>query len=130
MIVWHIIAAILTLIVLGAASHVFRASFNFVPDRFNAAPGRFWANHAIDDMLSTNYGFWDMVAGTEYDSDGYYEFFSLKNLRISCTWTVVCGMTMLLSIPGGWAWFSVVVDAAPGWLWALFLDRLNNMTFF
>ncbi|OJF89845.1 hypothetical protein [Pararhizobium antarcticum] len=130
MIVWHITAAILTLTMIGTAAHVFRSSFNFIPDRFNAAPGRFWTNHAIDDMLSSNYGFWDMVAGTEYDSDGYYEFFSLRNLRIACTWTIACGTAIGLSIPGGWDWFAATANAAPGWLWALFVHRLNNMTFF
>lgn len=128
--IWHYIVAFMTLTTLGAAIHIFRSSFNFIPDRFNLAPGHFWRNHAIDDMLSTNYGFWDMVAGTEYDEDGFYEFFSRRNLRICCTWTIAVGMTLLLSYQDLQDRFIAIVDAAPGWLWALFVYRIENLTLF
>lgn len=128
MIVWYIVVAVLMLLVLGTAIHIFRASFNFIPDRFVTGRGRFWREHVIDDMLSANYGFWDMVAGTEYDKDGFYEFFSLKNLRINCLHTVAVGLAVLLSVDSLWEGFKAVVDAAPGWLWALFIHRIENLT--
>ena len=90
--------------------HVFRSSFNFIPDRFHAGGGLFGREHVIDDMLSANYGFWDMVAGTEYNEDGFYEFFSLKNLRIACTWTVAIGLAVLFSYPDLWEGFVAVAE--------------------
>lgn len=127
MIIWYLFAAVLVLVLLGAAVHVFRSSFNFIPDRFHAGGGLFWREHIIDDMLSANYGFWDMVAGTEYDEDGFYEFFSVKNLRIACTWTVAIGLAVLFSYPGLWEGFTAIADQAPGWLWDLIVYRIVNI---
>ena len=129
MIVLHLFAAVLTLTLLGAGIHVFRSSFNFIPDIFVSGSGRFFQEHWINDKLSANYGFWDMVAGTEYDDDGFYEFFSLKNLRICCTQTIAVGLAALLSFDKLWNGFTNVVDAAPGWLWELFVYRIENLTF-
>ncbi|TCV61783.1 hypothetical protein EDE05_114108 [Neorhizobium sp. R1-B] len=127
MIVWHVVVAILTLTLLGAAVHIFRSSFNFMPDIFVSGSGRFFREHMINDALSTNYSFWDMVAGTEYDEDGFYEFFSLKNLRICCTQTIAVGLAVLFSFDPLWEGFTGAVDQAPGWLWSLFVYRIQNL---
>ncbi|WP_275785688.1 hypothetical protein [Pararhizobium gei] len=127
MIAWYLVVAVLVLVLLSAICHIFRSSFNFMPDRFHSGGGLFWREHIIDDMLSSNYGFWDMVAGTEYDEDGFYEFFSIKNLRIACTWTVPTGLAALFSYPGLWEGFTAIVDEAPGWLWDLIVYRIENL---
>ncbi|MCV9966127.1 hypothetical protein OIU34_30100 [Pararhizobium sp. BT-229] len=127
MIVWYLVVAVFTLVLFGVAVHVFRSSFNIIPDRLNPGRGLFWREHAVDDMFSTNYGFWDMVAGTEYDEDGFYEFFSIKNLRIACTWSVALGLAVLLSYAELWESFTSIVDRAPGWLWELIVYRVKNI---
>ncbi|WJR68453.1 hypothetical protein QTA58_06790 [Neorhizobium sp. CSC1952] len=129
MIVWHVFAAISTLTLLGVAVHIFRSSFNFIPDLFVSGSGRFFREHMINDMLSANYGFWDMIAGTEYDKEGFYEFFSLKNLRICCTHTMAVGLAAFLAFNPLWEKFTEVADKAPSWLWALFIYRIENLTF-
>ena len=127
MIVWHLTVAFLTLALLGVAIHIFRSSLNVIPDISVTGTGRPARDHMINDMLSANYGFWDMVAGTEYDEDGFYEFFSRKNLRISCTHAIAVGLAVLLSFDPLWVGFTSVVDNAPEWLWDLFLYRIENL---
>lgn len=127
MIVWHLIAAILTLALLGALIHIFRSSFNFMPDIFVSGTGRPMREHMINDMMSANYSAWDMLVGTEYDEDGFYEFFSGKNLRICCTQSILFGLAALLSVDPLWTAFTDLVDKAPGWLWDLFVYRIENL---
>ena len=129
MVVWHIVAATLVLLLVGVVIHVSRASFNFMPDVFMPARGRLFREFFINDMMSSNYSFWDMVVGTEYDEDGFYEFFSRKNLRLACTHSLVVGMAILLSIDPLWQAFAQLADKAPGWLWDLFVYRIENLKF-
>jgi hypothetical protein len=130
MLILYVTIAILMLIVLGVAVHVFRSTANFFPDIYVSGGKNPARDHAINDMLSANYGFWDMVAGTEYDQEGFYEFFSRKNLRISCTHTTAVGLAVLSSIDGLWLFFTTTVDAAPLWLWNLFVYRVQNAEWF
>ena len=127
MIVWYVFVAVTMLALAGVAVHIFRSSFNFIPDRFASKRGHFFREHAIDDMLSANYGIWDLLAGTQYDEDGFYEFFSLKNLRICCTHTVLGGLAVLYCSDEVWQAFTSVVDQAPAWLWDLIVYRIQNL---
>lgn len=124
---WHYLLAIPLLMLVGTAVHCFRAWFNVLPDRLDLFPRNPMLSGAVDSMMSNNHSFWDMLAGTEYDENGYYEFFSFKNLRIQWTWVVAPGLAILLSYPELSSAYAGVVNAAPGWLWEMLVYRLQNI---
>lgn len=125
--VWHYLLALPMLLVLGSLVHCFRSWPNFIPDRFDLKPSRPWLNFKLNDMLSANYGFWDYVVGTDYDEDGFYEFFSRRNWRNMCIWTVAIGYALLFGYPELESGYVSVVNATPGWLWDLIRFRFENL---
>ena len=123
----HYLLAVPLLMVLGTLGHCFRAWFNVLPDKLDLFPHRPGLSNAFDAMWSNNYSFWDMLVGTEYDANGYYEFFSFKNLRTQWLWTVAPGLAVLFSYADLANAYAGVVNAAPGWLWNLLVYRIQNM---
>ncbi len=125
--VWHYLLALPLLLLLGCLVHCARAWFNIFPDRYNLIPDRPWLNHKLDDLLSANYGFWDMVVATEYDEEGFYEFFSRRNWRNMCIWTVAIGYAMLFGYPDLESGYVSIVNQTPAWLWELLKYRIENL---
>lgn len=125
---WHYILAVPLLFLLGGLIHCMRGVFNVLPDRLNLFPGRPYANDMADIRFSSNFSFWDWIAGTEYDEDGYYELFSFKNLRLHWTWTVPTGLVLLVSYPEASRIYAAAVNGAGVWFWDLVIFRLQNVT--
>ena len=123
----HYLIAVPLLMFLGTLIHCARAWFNVYPDRLSIFPRRPMLDSLMDSWAGDNYSFWDMLAGTEYDENGYYAFFSFKNLRIQWLWTVAIGIVVLLSVPELADAYAGVVNATPRWLWELTIYRLQNL---
>lgn len=124
---WHYTLAFPLLILLGTLVHCLRAWPNFVPDRQDFTPGNPLLNYKLNDMMSANYGFMDYLVGTDYDEEGFYEFFSRRNWRNMCLWTTAIGYTMLLSFPELLEGYVSIVNQTPAWLWNLLLERVKNL---
>jgi len=120
---WHYVVALVLFFVLGIVAHVFRAVFNVLPDRLSD-------NDRMDMIISDGYSYGDYLFGTEYDYGGYYRLDSLKNLRLSCIWTVVGGMAVMLLSPGASSIIAAAIDMSLRWFWDLFIFRLQNLTWY
>ena len=77
--------------------------------------------------MSANYGFMDYIVGTDYDEEGFYDFFSRRNWRNMCLWTVAVGYTVLLSFPELTERYVSILNAALAWLWDLAQERSKNL---
>lgn len=117
---WHYLVAAFGFVLVGVFAHICRAVFNVYPDRLSDRP-------MMDLVISDGYDWSDRIFGTEYDDAGYYRLDSLKNLRLSCVFSLIGGMAVMLLAPGA----SIAIAAAIDWsvlaLWNLFLERLANV---
>lgn len=118
---WHYAVAAFGFLLLGALAHVSRAVFNLYPDRLSDRP-------MMDLVVSDGYNWSDRIFGTEYDDAGYYRLDSLKNLRLSCVFSLLGGMAVMLLVPGASIAIAAGIDWSLLWLWDLFLERLADMT--
>lgn len=118
--------AIVLFTLLGVISHVSRGLFNLFPDRGygNGPKGSY---SMLDDFLSSNYGIMDHFVGTEYDDNGYYDLYSLRNLRIACIFSIGGGLLGLILIPDIAPLFAMGVDHALVWFKDLVIYRLQNL---
>lgn len=111
---------------LGLFSHISRGVFNLFPDRgYGSGPRESYS--MLDDFLSDNYSVMDHIVGTEYDDNGYYDLYSLRNLRIACVFSVGGGVLGLLLIPDVAPLFAMCVDHALVWFKDLVIYRLQNL---
>lgn len=120
---WHYAIAGLAFVLFGAVGHISRAIFNIFPDRLSDKP---W----MDMLISDGYSFGDYLFGTEYDEAGYYELYSLKNLRMYVIGALGGGWCMMLVMPGVSGMVAGVINQAAAALWDLFLYRLQNVHLF
>lgn len=118
---WHYVVAAFGFLLLGALTHVCRAVFNVYPDRLSDRP-------MMDLVVSDGYNWSDRIFGTEYDDAGYYRLDSLKNLRLSCVFSLIGGMAVMLLAPGASIAIAAGIDWSLLWLWDLFLERLAGAT--
>jgi hypothetical protein len=116
---WHYIVMGVLLALFGVVAHVSRAVFNLYPDRLSDKP-------TMDMLISDGYDLGDRLFGTEYDDAGYYRLDSLRNLRIAVSSTVIGGFVLILIMPNGSGLMAYAVNEWAGWLWDLFLYRLEE----
>lgn len=107
---------------IGAVAHAARAIFNVLPDRLSD-------NDRMDMILSDGYSLGDKIFGTEYDDAGYYRLDSLRNLKNSVIATLIGGWAAMLVTPGMAPAIAQGIDWAEGWIWDLFLYRLETLRF-
>lgn len=119
-------AAIPLFALLGLFSHISRGLFNLFPDRGYGSGAR-EDYSMLDDFLSSNYSVMDHLVGTEYDDNGYYDLYSLRNLRIACIFSVGGGVLALMLVPDLGAVFAAGVDFALVWFRDLVIYRLQNI---
>ncbi|UJW74297.1 hypothetical protein [Rhizobium sp. SL42] len=117
---WHYVVAAFLLLILGVAAHVARAVFNLYPDRLSDRP-------MMDLMISDGFDWNDWLFGTEYDENGYYRLDSLKNLRLSCSYSMFGGLAGMLLVPGASASVAQVIDDGLLSLYELWLYRWENL---
>ncbi|WP_137155775.1 hypothetical protein [Rhizobium sp. FKL33] len=119
--VYHYVIAGLGFCLIGAVAHAARAIFNVFPDRLSD-------NERMDMILSDGYSLGDKIFGTEYDDAGYYRLDSLRNLKNSVAVTLIGGWAAMLITPGMAPAIAQCIEWAEGWIWDLFLHRLETLT--
>lgn len=111
---------------LGLFSHISRGLFNLFPDRgYDNTPKGSYS--LLDDFLSDNYSAMDHFVGTEYDDNGYYDLYSLRNLRIACVFSIGGGLLGFMLIPDIAPLFATGVDHVLVWFKDLVIYRLQNL---
>ena len=116
---WHYLVAAIVLAFIGVVAHVVRAVFNVYPDRLSDRP-------LMDLMVSDDYNWSDRLFGTEYDDFGYYRLDSLKNLRLSCLFSVAGGLAVMLFVPGASIVIAQLIDQSLAALFDLWAYRLET----
>ncbi|QLF70966.1 hypothetical protein FE840_016215 [Peteryoungia desertarenae] len=116
---WHYLVAAIVLAFIGVVAHVVRAVFNVYPDRLSDRP-------LMDLMVSDDYSWSDRLFGTEYDDFGYYRLDSLKNLRLSCLFSVAGGLAVMLFAPGASIVIAQLIDQSLAALVDLWAYRLET----
>ena len=120
---WHYLIMITVFGVLGVAAHITRAVFNLYPDRLTDSK-------EMDVMISPGYDLSDYIFDLDFDGDGYYELYSLKNLRFCVIAGVLCGIVFVIGVPetnrmaAGW------IDAILKGTADLFYYRIHHIRWF
>ncbi|WP_417416337.1 hypothetical protein [Hoeflea sp.] len=117
---WHFAVAGIIFALFGAIFHVIRAVFNVFPDKLSDTP-------AVNILVSGGYGWADYLWGTEYDDAGYYRLDSLKNLRLSVTFSVFGGLAAMVLIDGAGLGIATLIEAGIGGFVDLFWQRIAEL---
>ncbi|MEP3234024.1 MAG: hypothetical protein ABJO30_14460 [Hyphomicrobiales bacterium] len=89
---WHFLFGLLIAVCAGVLCHVGRAVFNVYPDRLSDS-------HKMDIIVSSDYSFTDWYYGTEFDDAGFYELYSVKNLRLSIIYNLIFFVVLWFILP-------------------------------
>lgn len=125
---WHYALAFPLLGVLGSLMHCLRSWITILLQDVDLASLR---PHFIDrstfSFLTNNHAIWDRGAGKDELDKPSYEFFSRRNWRNMCLWTVAIGYALLLGYPELERGYVLVVNSAPRWIWDLIKYRIENL---
>lgn len=72
----HYAAALVISAVIGLVAHVLRGSINLYPDKLSDSA-------ILNITVSDDYSVSDHWFGVEFDAYGFYELYSMKNLKLS-----------------------------------------------
>ena len=120
---WHYLIMIAGFAVLGIVFHIVRAKFNVYPDRLTDSK-------EFDVAVSPGYTLYDYIFDLDFDEDGYYELYSLKNLRFSVIGGVICGVIFIIGVPetnrmvAGW------IDVVVNYTIDLFYYRIHHFRWY
>jgi hypothetical protein len=111
----HVVAVTSFAAIFGFIFHIGRAVFNVFPDKISDSA-------MLNLTMSSDYNLIDHLFGVEFDTHGFYELYSLKNLRISMTyWAICCFVTMVFLPDAGKA-----IVMGLNYLWDVVLTYLGE----
>ena len=120
---WHYGIMITAFAVMGVLVHIGRAVFNLYPDRLTDSK-------EMDVMISPGYTLSDYFFDLEFDENGFYELYSLKNLRFCIVCGIICGIVFVIGVPetnkmvAGW------IDAVLKYTGELFIYRIHHIRWY
>lgn len=77
---------------LGFVGHIVRGVFNLFPDKISDSA-------IINIAVSDGYDLKDYLFGVEFDNYGYYELYSLKNMRLAIMHSAFAGFVIMCFVP-------------------------------
>lgn len=117
---WHFVVAGMIFALFGVLAHVIRAVFNVFPDKISDTP-------MVNILVSSDYSWADHLWGTEFDDGGYYRLDSLKNLRLSVTFSVFGGLAAMLLIDGAGLGIATLIEMGISGFVDLFWQRIADL---
>ena len=120
---WHYLIMIAVFVVLGVAAHIGRAVFNLYPDRLTDSK-------EMDVMISPGYDLSDYIFDLDFDGDGYYELYSLKNLRFCVIAGVLCGIVFVIGVPETNQMVASWIDVVLNYTIDLFYYRIHHIRWY
>lgn len=117
---WHYLIMIVVFVVLGVAAHISRAVFNLFPDRLTDSK-------KMDVLISPGYDLSDYIFDLQFDENGYYELYSLKNLRFCVIAGLLCGIVFVIGVPETNGMVAGWIDATLRFTVDLFWYRMEHI---
>jgi hypothetical protein len=117
---WHFFVAGILFALFGVLAHVIRAVFNVFPDKISDTP-------TVNILVSSDYSWSDYFWGVEFDDAGYYRLDSLRNLRLSVTFSVFGGLGVMLLVDGAGLGIATLIEAGIRAFVDLFWQRIAEL---
>ena len=117
---WHFAIAGIAFALFGVLAHVIRAVYNVFPDKISDTP-------TVNILVSSGYSWGDYLWGVEFDDAGYYRLDSLKNLRLSVTFTVFGGLAAMMLVDGAGLGIATLIEAGIRGFVDLFWQRVAEL---
>jgi hypothetical protein len=117
---WHFFVAGILFALFGVLAHVVRAVFNVFPDKISDTP-------TVNILVSSDYSWSDYFWGVEFDDAGYYRLDSLRNLRLSVTFSVFGGLGVMLLVDGAGLGIATLIEAGIRAFVDLFWQRIAEL---